>query len=520
MFEEVATFLGLTRFALLYVSSVGGLVCVFLFILGRSIRTSREQSALLDRKDAELALHWRAMEAHAMMNVSDAAGRMIEVNETLTTATGYTREELLGHRVSEFLTPEENSPTAVREALELMGYWTGETKLRRKDGGVFWTRTTIMAARDRAGRLERTVSLRTDITEIKARQAEAQNRALLDRLNDEVYVFAADTLQLLYLNRRALAVQGWDTTGYGGRGLADTTEDFDAQVFRDRVAPLLAGEIEALTYESTLRSRPVEISLQLEQGYEGRARFIAVVRDISLRRQAEEARSQFVATISHELRSPLTSVLGALKLVTSGAFGTLANKPGAMLGVALRNVERLIDLINDLLDLEKLDAGRMTFAMTRLDMSSLVDEALAANSGYGDQLQVRFRRTGLRAVREIEGDRARLIQVLNNLLSNAAKFSPPGGQVEVELRDAPGVVQVLVHDHGSGIPPAAQAQLFERFAQADGTTGRRPGTGLGLSIAKSIVEHHGGSIRFTSTLDVGTTFCVEFPTPLSMSQAA
>jgi signal transduction histidine kinase len=204
--------------------------------------------------------------------------------------------------------------------------------------------------------------------------------------------------------------------------------------------------------------------------------------------------------------------MGALKLITAGAFGAMPEKPSALLDVALRNVDRVVLMINDLLDLEKLDAGKMEITLEPTDLSAVIEEAVAANTSYAEELGVSFRCSGTERPRMIDGNHARMIQVLNNLLSNAAKFSRPGGVVEVELRDRADGLQVLVKDTGVGIPKEAHARLFERFAQAGAPVhaGRR-GSGLGLSIAKAIVEHHGGAIRFTSEVGVGTTFWIDLP---------
>lgn len=463
--------------------------------------------------EAELEILWQAMDAHAMVNISDAEGRIVYVNETFVTATGYGRQELIGNRVGDFLlTQGPDDATAVNDVVRRGATWLGETRFRRKDGSLFWTRSTIVALRDKHGRIVRTVSLRTDITESKLRQAEAHSRALLDSLRDQVYMISPIDLRLIYLNRQARDFHGWAEGDYKTKTLLDAAETFDEATFRERMKPLLADEAEVLTYESEHFGKAVEISLQLEQAVDGKPYLLAVVRDITHRREIDAARSAFVATVSHELRSPLTSVMGALKLITAGAFGAMPEKPAALLDVALRNVDRVVLMINDLLDLEKLDAGRMEIELGPTDLSAVIEDAVAANAGYADELGVAFSCRGTDRPRMIEGNHQRMIQVLNNLLSNAAKFSRPGGVIEVELRDRGDNLQLLVKDSGVGIPKEAHARLFERFAQAGPPVhaGRR-GTGLGLSIAKAIVEHHGGAIRFTSKVGVGTTFWIDLP---------
>ena len=472
----------------------------------------RPRVAAARQREQDLETLWQAMDSHAMIAIADGGGRITHVNDTFLRETGFPRADLVGRAGPPVLPAEGGDPEAMRTALAEGRIWRGETRLRRRDGSTLWAQTTMVALRDAQGRVERTISLGTDITEGTLRLAEAQGRALLDRLRDEVYVVDAADLRLVYLNRSAREALGWGAEGYAGRHLADTVAEFDAAEFQARVAPLVSGEAGALTYESLHRGRPVEISLQPDRGHDGRLRFVGVVRDITGRKQAEAARGQFVATVSHELRAPLTSVMGGLKLVTSGALGPLEDKPAALLQVALRNVDRVVLLINDLLDLEKLDAGKMDMPMEPIDLGELVQEAAAVNGDYARALGVRILAQGPGRPVVVPANRDRMIQVMTNLLSNAAKFSRPGGAVDVALSDAGSAAQITVRDYGTGIPKEAQARLFERFAQAGGGGDpRRRGSGLGLSIAKAIVEQHGGAIGFESQEGQGTTFRIELP---------
>jgi two-component system sensor histidine kinase VicK len=496
-----------------------GLVAVLLF---RSVKITWAHEASIRLKDEELALYRRAMETHAMMNISAADGRMTYVNATFTAATGYTEGELIGARFKDVLLHGEGPEgAALRRKIGSGETWTGETAIRRKDGSHFWTQTTVVPMMDAKGNLEKTISLRTDITESKLLQAESQDHAMLDRLRDEVYVFTTDTLELLYLNKRALAFQGWTAADVTGKHLADTTDGFDDAAFRNRVAGLISGEVDSLLYESVIRDVPVEIGLQLEFGLSGKPRFLAVVRDITARRKAEQGKAEFISTVSHELRSPLTSIRGALKLINSGSVGALPDKPARLMSVALRNVDRLMLLINDILDLEKLDSGKSDFRFETLDLAALVEEAIAANAGYGHEYGVEFRPAGTGMPVLIDASRDRLMQVLTNLLSNAAKFSRRGSAVEIAVEEAAEHARLTVTDQGIGIPEGCQTRLFERFAQAEAPANhKRGGSGLGLSIAKTIVERHSGRIWFTSKVDIGTTFYVDLPKRSGIDAAA
>lgn len=240
--------------------------------------------------------------------------------------------------------------------------------------------------------------------------------------------------------------------------------------------------------------------------------FTGIVRDITDRKQAEKVKNEFISTVSHELRTPLTSIKGSLGLIKSGAVGELPEKLRRMLDIAYNNSDRLIRLINDLLDIEKISAGKVEFRMRPFHLELLLMEAIEANKGFGEQHQVAFVMTEGVPDAIVSGDHDRLMQVLTNLMSNAAKFSPQHGQVEISLQRRGSMFRVSVTDHGPGIPQEFQGKIFQRFSQADSSDARQKGgTGLGLSISRAIVEQHGGSIGFDTRVDAGTTFFFDIP---------
>lgn len=241
--------------------------------------------------------------------------------------------------------------------------------------------------------------------------------------------------------------------------------------------------------------------------------FIGMVRDITERRVVARLKNEFVANVSHELRTPLTSINGSLRLVRSGVMGEVSAQAMGMLDIAEKNSERLILLINDLLDIEKIESGKMDFHFAPVSLAQLLTEAIATNHGYADNLGIRYHLQTPLPDCLIQGDSHRLHQVMSNLLSNACKFSPKGGTVEISLDcSANHQAMICVTDHGSGIPLEFQDRVFQKFAQADGSSSRHHGgTGLGLSITKAIIEHHGGQVGFESTPGEGTRFYVTLP---------
>jgi PAS domain S-box-containing protein len=240
--------------------------------------------------------------------------------------------------------------------------------------------------------------------------------------------------------------------------------------------------------------------------------YFFIGRDMTEQKRNEQLKDEFVATVSHELRTPMASIAASLALLESGAIGQVSDSVRRMVKIALGNSRRLSRLINDILDVEKLQAGKMAFDMRPLDAKALVEEAIEANAAFADSFNVRIRLDQASTKEFVRVDRDRLIQVLINLLSNAAKFSPSGGEVVVAVRAEAGHVRIAVRDHGSGIPDEFKGRIFEKFAQADGTDTRRPGgSGLGLSIAKQIVVRLGGTIGFETAPGGGTVFFVDLP---------
>lgn len=239
-----------------------------------------------------------------------------------------------------------------------------------------------------------------------------------------------------------------------------------------------------------------------------------LVLEIRERKRAEKIKQEFTSTVSHELRTPLTSIKGSLGLIRSGVAGQLPDKLQSMLDIAYSNCDRLVLLINDILDMEKLEAGMMNFHLQPMQAISLVEEAIKANKGYGDEHGVTFVKTTMEEDSLVYGDKDRLMQSLSNLMSNAAKYSRQGEQVELSVTREGDKIRIAVKDFGIGIPESFQKNIFQKFSQADSSdTRQKGGTGLGLSITKAIVERHGGEIGFQSEAGVGSTFFFTLPTP-------
>jgi len=239
---------------------------------------------------------------------------------------------------------------------------------------------------------------------------------------------------------------------------------------------------------------------------------IAQGRDITAQREAERMKKEFTSTLSHELRTPLTSIIGSLQLINSGVLGDIVPDVAELTAIAERNGQRLLDLINDILDIEKIESGKLILSPEVMRVDELVSEALLLNKAFGERFKVRFQSHGDLPARTVNADRKRLQQVMTNLLSNAAKFSPENDVVEVTTEDRGANVRVAIHDRGSGIPEGFRNRIFGRFTQADSTTARQKGgTGLGLAICKRLVEMMQGHIGFEDRPGGGTSFWFELP---------
>lgn len=241
------------------------------------------------------------------------------------------------------------------------------------------------------------------------------------------------------------------------------------------------------------------------------------LRDLKVEHQRAQAalvlKTQFVAVVSHELRTPLTSIKGSIDLINSGMFGELPPRVQSLLVMAGKSSQRLADLINDLLDLQKLEEGKMTFTMETIDVRSFVADAVQSHQGLAERYDVSLHLQDAGSMPlYIHTDASRLMQVLGNIISNAAKFSPEKGDVFVGLSVTHESVRIYVQDSGLGIPPGSSEKIFERFTQLDSSDQRKfGGTGLGMSISRDIMNALGGTIDYDSELGLGTKFYIELP---------
>jgi len=259
---------------------------------------------------------------------------------------------------------------------------------------------------------------------------------------------------------------------------------------------------------------PLDLSVS-EINLPGRRLYCGIVRDISERKQMERMKDEFISTVNHEIRTPLTSLVGSLSLLRVKAKGRLDSKGDKLLELAQASGERLSVLVNDILDLEKMAAGKLEYDMQPADLTELVEAVINQSGGLEERHGVSFQLAASTGPILVNLDRNRFHQALGNLLSNAAKFSPRGEIVQIRVAretGRPQRVQITVEDRGPGIPEEFRDSIFERFSQADSSTTRVEGSsGLGLNITKTLIEAFDGEVKFDSVVGEGTRFHFYLP---------
>jgi PAS domain S-box-containing protein len=392
------------------------------------------------------------------------------------------------------------------------------------DGGFAWV---LMEAEKRASLFEELsdakdalIDQSTELDNLnrKLEQTSAEMSAILDNALDGIITIDIEGL-ITSFNNAAQELFGYSADQVVGQHvfILLSTQNFNRQlryitaVLNSRM-PSMVGkltEVEARRADGGVF--PAELAVSSSIGKNGIS-FIGIVRDLTERQKLDNSKAEFISTVSHELRTPLTSIKGVLGLIRGGVFDKFPEKLHSVVNIAYANCGRLELLINSILEIEQISAGKKSYKMVPINLALLVEEAVVTSMGYGVEYGVTFIYSDTDEPLTVNADKDRLIQVMANLLSNAAKFSLTDGKVEVSVGRHNESARIIVKDYGSGIPEKAMPTIFDRFTQADSSDRRaKGGTGLGLNIAKTIVDAHDGSISFTSELGKGTTFYVDLP---------
>lgn len=493
-----------------------------------------------ERKRAEEQIRERDRLFNAVMentasfvHIRDMSGRYLYVNKEYERVFECKNQEIRGRSYTEVLDPElaiitahfEKQIIAARESIRT------ETKVQRSDGErVFLVIRSPLF--DDQGAVIGTCGVGSDITAMRKLEKDMEQTLSALRESEERWSFALegsgdgvwdwDILNNVVL----LSKRGKAMLGYEEHEVGNGNNEWDARVHPDDKQTALAalqenldGKTDSFTNEHRVRCKDGSYIWLLDRGKvverspDGKPlRVIGTHTNITARKNMERLQSEFISTVSHELRTPLTSIRGSLGLLEGGALGEFPAKAKAIISVANKNCQRLITLVNDILDMDKLRSGKMGLQLVAADLNDLVQQAIEANAGYAQQYKIVVAFSKLASPAWAKLDLNRGMQVLTNLLSNAIKFTRENTAVSLRLVAQESFWRIEVQDHGEGIPADFQARIFEAFAQADSANTRQQGgTGLGLNISKSLVEQMRGAIGYETQIGVGTTFWFTLP---------
>ena len=482
------------------------------------------QAADLARIQAQYAAIVESFDDAIMSKTLD--GLITSLNPAAERLFGYPADEAIGQPITMLIPPEhaeqeeEQILARLRRGERIEPF---ETVRIRKDGHRIDVSISISPILGDDGTIIGASKIVRDISAHKQAETALQKSALLvksivDTVMDGIITIDSQGTVLSF-NTAAERLFGYDQTEVIGTNVkrlmpepyASEHDGYLARYQKTREPRVIGIGREVVGQRKDGSTFPMDLAVS-EMPQPGQTLFVGIVRDITERKEVERMKSEFVSTVSHELRTPLTSIRGALGLLIGKFASALPAKPRQLLETANRNAERLTLLINDILDLEKIESGRLDFAFEALDLVAVVHQAIATNEGYGHQHGVALRLTDTPESAMVWADEHRLLQVFANLISNAVKYSPANGAVEISVCRRDDRFRVSVRDAGQGIPAEFASRIFRRFAQADASdTRQKGGTGLGLSITKAIVERHSGSIDYTSAEDAGTEFFFDLP---------
>jgi two-component system sensor histidine kinase VicK len=397
--------------------------------------------------------------------------------------------------------------------------WTAEYRFRTSTGSYAEVLSRGYIVQGVAGEPLRMIGVTMDVTERK-RAEHAYTTQILNAAADGIYGVdaAGDTT---FANEAAARLLGWSTDELIGRNMHDIAHHHlsDGTDYAWTACPeyttLQTGEAghndRDVFWRRDGSAVAVEYATTPIRDSEGTVTGAVVTfRDVSERRAIEKMKDEFVSIVSHELRTPLTSIRGALGLMAGGRLGAMPETAKRMLAIAVSNTDRLVLLINDILDIERIGADGITLTRHACDSYQLMIQAIELIRPMADRAGVRLRCPPCDAT--VWADPDRLLQAFSNLLSNAVKFSPAGAEITLSATAAGTNVVFEVADHGRGIPADKLDLIFERFQQVDASDSReKGGTGLGLAICKSIVRSHGGEIQAASTPGKGSRFQFTIP---------
>ena len=406
----------------------------------------------------------------------------------------------------------------------LHGGSTGSLPVSRKDEIGILARAfrslmdRVAMNQDKLSELNLNLEKQVDERTSRLKEAETYQRTILETVADAIITIDSSSL-IRTFNQAAEKIFGYKAVELIGKNVSILLPKPEQKKHEEYTANSNLYQSRIINEVRDLEGRhkngsmiPLELTVSRLQMSDGHYGFVGVLRDITERKRIENLKNEFVSTVSHELRTPLTSIRGALRLLVGGKLGELPEEANNMLEIANNNSERLMLLINDILDIQKIEAHQMVFNLQEINVMSFLEKAVTDNVGYSKEHGVDFRIVQRLDDVRVSVDPDRLMQILSNLMSNAARYSPKDKMVEISLTRHNGMVRISVTNFGPEIPKDFQPMLFDKFTQAVSEEARQKGgTGLGLSISKALVEKMGGLISFVSKEGIGTTFYIDLP---------
>lgn len=344
-------------------------------------------------------------------------------------------------------------------------------------------------------------------------EATRKERAILDNAVDVICSINSDGV-FTAVNPASAQVWGIDPDRLIGMHYSDVIDKEDVTKFSDAIENQTKQQSSSLLNienKVSVDDHPVHTLWSIRWSETEKSLF-CVAHDISDRKEVERMKQEFVAVISHELRTPLTSLQMTLSLLLNGNYGPISDVAEQRVKSADVGVTRLIMLVSDLLDIEKMEAGKLQMRKANADLAEVVERSVETMAGFAAQQGVQLQDLTSGMSVPVYADPDRLLQVVVNLLSNAIKYSEEGGNIEIELSSNSGQAELRVVDHGAGIPPEFEETLFKKYEQAKGPKNKKVrSSGLGLAISKAIIEQHEGIIGFSRTEGGGSTFWFKLP---------
>ncbi|MGI8913494.1 MAG: PAS domain-containing sensor histidine kinase [Chloroflexota bacterium] len=502
----------------------------------RAALLSQRAQAEADLRDSEARFRAIFEGAAIAIAVSDAQGRLVATNPMLQTMLGYRGDEMLGQPFTSFAHPDDaRADWHFFEELASgqRDHYQAEERYLKRDGGIVWARMTVSLVRDAATGYPRfAIGMGEDVTERKqveaafrqqfaaTEEARSETRAILDATVEAMVLVTPDGV-VRTINRRFEEIFALSEDTVCRRSFVELQPEMERRFSDPAAVALLLAHVtdteERFTRDLAQRwpaPRTLELfSTPVRSADNTLLGRLYAFRDVTHEREVDRMKSEFVSLVSHELRTPLTSIKGYVHLLMSGEVGAITGEQQDFLGVISNNADRLSVMINDFLDLSRIESGHVDLAHVPVDLTALVSQVATT---FGPAMEAKQQRLVLvlaDPLLPVLGDPDRLVQVVTNLLSNAHKYTAPGGSITIAARQDGVSLHLAITDTGIGMTPDELTQLFTRFYRAkNSTTQAVGGTGLGLAITKSLVELHGGSVAVESQPGAGTTFTVTLPT--------